>query len=442
MTSAAPATLMITPYPPYRDGIAIYAAQEVIARRRAGENVQVLSPVPSAAHQHLVLGGPKGWGRLLPRLAAFDRVIIQLYPELLHGACRNPIERVAAWVALEAVVRRRPTELRVHEVDYGPARRNPAERAAGARALRAAETIAVHTPAERTTLCETFGLDEHEVSLFDHGTYFAARSDLNKEQARAELGIDPAGYVFLTIGFLQAHKGFDRAVRAFAESGVASTDGAGAELHVVGSVRVDVPEFVAYAASLRRQIDAVPGAHFHERYVSDDAFDRWIIAADLVVLPYREIFSSGVIERANLLGRPVLASRVGGLSEQIQAGSELFDNDDELREMMAERAGGAVERVTVRPVEATTTAIEAAVRASLPTSSSSVLDLGERLTLPPPYSHRPLVGRFKQAVRIVTGWQLHPIVDRINRLESQLEQVLSEREAASSRDEHADGVVE
>ncbi len=433
MSRTQPKTLMITPYPPYRDGIAVYAAQEVIARRRAGEHIDVLSPTPSAAHQHLVLGGPKGWARLLSRLAPFDRVIIQLYPELLHGACGNPIERVAAWAGLEAAVRRRPTELRVHEVDYGPARRNPLERLAGARALRAADVVAVHTPAERTALCETFGLDPSEVTLFDHGQYFAPRSAMSQTEARAELGIDPASHMFLTIGFLQAHKGFDRAVRAFAESGVArpgSTDAsaAGAELHVVGSVRVDVPEFVAYAASLRRQIDAVPGAYFHERYVSDEAFDRWILAADTIVLPYREIFSSGVVERANLLGRPVLASRVGGPAEQIEEGSAISDDDAELVTLMRDRAGGSFapaappERVT-----ASTQAIEAAVRSSLPQSSSSVLDLGERLTLPPPYSHRPLVGRAKQAVRIVTGWQLHPIVDRINHLESQLEQVLAER---------------
>ncbi len=423
-------SLMITPYPPYRDGIAVYAAQEVHARRAQGEDLEVLSPLPSAAHHHLVLGGPKGWARLLPRLGAFDHVTIQLYPELLHGACRNPIERVAAWVGLEAAARRCPTELRIHEVDYGPARRNPLERAAGARALRAAETVSVHTEAERTELCETFGLDRSDVALFDHGKYFATRSLVTKSEARRELGLDADTHVFLAIGFLQSHKGFDRAVRAFSMAGPMQ-----AELHVVGSVRVDVPEFVAYAASLRRLIDAVPGAFFHEGYVSDDTFDRWIIACDTVVLPYREIFSSGVLERANLIGRSVIASRAGGLEDQLDEDSVAFSDDDELLTAMIQRAGGsdeAPDRPSAGPaLVADTASIEHHVRSSLrPGTRPRALDLGDKLVLPPPTSHRPLVGRAKQAIRVLTGWQLHPIVERINRLEAELDAKLTERNDA------------
>ncbi|MEZ5230013.1 MAG: glycosyltransferase [Acidimicrobiales bacterium] len=423
-------TLMISPYPPSRDGIATYTAQEVVARMRAGEDIEVLSPTPSAAHRHLVLGGPKGWTRLLRQLDGIDQIVIQLFPELLHGACRNPIERVAAWSTLEAVCRRRPTELRVHEVEYGPAERNPLERRAGARALRAAEVVSVHTEPERQKLCATFGLDVSEVVLVDHGRYFASHANATQDDARIELGLSTTGHVFLAIGFLQAHKGFDRAVRAFAEAGLEGR----AELHVVGSVRVDVPEFVAYARSLRRQIDAVPGATFHERFVSDAEFDLWIRAADTVVLPYREIFSSGVLERANLIGRPVIASQVGGLEGQLRKGSQTFGDDHELAAVMRSRAGmaGASDNdptaAPVARIDPTTEAIERHVRTAMGTDRSQALDLGERLSLPPATSHRPAAAYAKRAVRMVTGWQLQPIVDRINRLEEELNRVLGSQD--------------
>ena len=42
-------TLVVSPYPPARDGIAAYALQQVRALRRAGDDVEVLSPGPSAA---------------------------------------------------------------------------------------------------------------------------------------------------------------------------------------------------------------------------------------------------------------------------------------------------------------------------------------------------------------------------------------------------------
>ena len=58
-------------------------------------------------------------------------------------------------------------------------------------------------------------------------------------------------------------------------------------------------------------------------------FDRWIVAADTVVLPYRHIWSSSVAERAALFGRPVIATRVGGLADQVGAmpGAVLVDDN-------------------------------------------------------------------------------------------------------------------
>ena len=52
--------LMVTPYAPYRDGIAAYAVQQVKALRHEGNDVEVLSPAPSAAHQWLDLRNRRG----------------------------------------------------------------------------------------------------------------------------------------------------------------------------------------------------------------------------------------------------------------------------------------------------------------------------------------------------------------------------------------------
>ena len=69
---------------------------------------------------------------------------------------------------------------------------------------------------------------------------------------------------------------------------------------------------------------------------SDDAFDRWIVAADTVVLPYRHIWSSSVAERAALYGRPVIATRVGGLADQLGGvvGATLVADNAELASAM------------------------------------------------------------------------------------------------------------
>ena len=61
--------LMVTPYAPMRDGIAAYALQAVAALRRAGEQVDVLSPGPTATElAKAALGeeGQKAYGMMTP----------------------------------------------------------------------------------------------------------------------------------------------------------------------------------------------------------------------------------------------------------------------------------------------------------------------------------------------------------------------------------------
>ncbi len=329
--------LMVGPYAPSRDGIAAYTVAEVRAARADGHDVTVVSPLPSAAHQFLPLGNANGFRRLAALAAGMDRVIIQVFPELLFGRVRHGTERTAVWAAIARLARRVPLELRVHEFDPAGVRSHDLERRAAAAAMGAVDRITVHTRTERDDLVDALGLRSGAVELIDHGAHFRANVDTTRGEARAELGVDGDAHVFLSIGFLQAHKGFDRAIAAFGLLG-----GVDAELHVVGDVRIDHPDLEAHARSLERMAAANPRVTLHRGYVGDADFDRWIIAADTVVLPYREIWSSGVIERARILDRPVIASDVGGLADQHHDALTLVADDAELRTAMAAAAGATL----------------------------------------------------------------------------------------------------
>src|SRR5205085_3047450 len=131
------------------------------------------------------------------------------------------------------------------------------------------------------------------------------------------------------------------ALRAFARL---QADGGGAgpvtaRLDVVGSVRVDEPAYVQHLEELKLLAERTRGATVHAGYVSDEAFDRWLVAANVVVLPYRHIWSSGVIERAALYDRPVIMTKVGGLPAQARPDTVLVEDDDELAQAMAAAAG-------------------------------------------------------------------------------------------------------
>jgi multidrug transporter EmrE-like cation transporter len=76
-----------------------------------------------------------------------------------------------------------------------------------------------------------------------------------------------------------------------------------------------------------------------ERFLADEEFDLWVSAADWVVLPYRRSWSSGVLARAQALGRPAIVTDVGGLAEQAGDGDIVVRDDEELAEAMRTAAG-------------------------------------------------------------------------------------------------------
>lgn len=452
--------LMVTPYPPYRDGIGTYAVQELRRLRAAGTAVEVLSPLPSAAHHHLALGNLRGVLALIKRARHYESTMIQFAPEMMFGACRGPLERVAVWGGLAALARVTKLEIRLHEIEFGPLARNPAERLAAARALRSAAVVSVHTTPEVDRLATALSLPPSSITLVEHGANFVQATGETQAEARAELGLHPHRHVFLSIGFLQEHKGFDLAARAFRAAGLSHA----AELHVVGSVRVNHPDLVAYARSLARLCDATPGVTLHERYVSDADFDRWILAADTVVLPYREIWSSSVLERAKLLGRPIVAADVGGLGDQAPEGTLFFDDPESLAQCLKERAATTQQRAAAgdtddsdgsSPDGSSFTAggahddgwrvdaeqpdrrgLEAQIRTraragrlgptalgdgdAVPTSAGDALDpllSLDPLHRPQPLSARPGVSEVKRLMRRLLNWELDPIARKVNQLQ-------------------------
>ncbi|MBW3573309.1 MAG: glycosyltransferase family 4 protein [Actinobacteria bacterium] len=437
--------LMVSPYPPVRDGIAAYAVQEVARLRREGHDVEVLSPGPSAAHHHLDLVARRGPVALAARMRAFDRVIVQFHPDVFYPAGATTGRHVATSLALSAAFAAAAAaggdvEVRVHEADYTLSPRSPRAMAMGLM-WRQVRRVVVHTEAERASFAATFGLDPAKVAVAAHGSHFSARTTLDRAGARRRLGLPDDEVVFLSIGFIQPHKGFDRAVRAFAR-----TPYMGARLEVVGSVRVEEPEYLDHLDELRALVAATPGVELREGYLSDEAFDVWLVAADVVVLPYRHIWSSGVMERAAMFDRPVIASRVGGLAAQAAPGTVLVDDDDELAAAMraamrtprpdlasmaeshgddgwpAPGASRAEVMATIkaragtrRRVQASEDGLGAAVTSMATSSPASPLARVRPLVLPVPAgpASRRLV---KRLARRLTAWQVDPIVAHVNRL--------------------------
>ena len=215
--------LMVSPYPPPRDGLANYAVQEVKRLRAAGSRRRgaVAGPVGRA---------PPPRPRRGPRRARARPARARLRPgrsssTTRRSSCRSgatPGERArdlrarsrSAWTAA------RDVELRVHEFPHaGAETRARGARGRAACGRRPRSISRAHRAGARRSSRRRSACRPTSIALAEHGQYFERRTSLDRAEARARLGLPDDGFVFLSIGFLQPHKGFDRAVHAFAGLG-------------------------------------------------------------------------------------------------------------------------------------------------------------------------------------------------------------------------------
>ena len=136
------------------------------------------------------------------------------------------------------------------------------------------------------------------------------RGRFTRESARAKLGL--AGDVALFFGYVRHYKGLDTLLEAWPK---VRERRPGATLVVAGEFyeKPSVYEALAKAAG--------EGAvRMLNRYIPDDEVEALFRAADVTVLPYRSATQSGVTHVAYALGCPVIATRVGGITETVREG--------------------------------------------------------------------------------------------------------------------------
>jgi glycosyltransferase involved in cell wall biosynthesis len=110
----------------------------------------------------------------------------------------------------------------------------------------------------------------------------------------------------LCFGRLRTYKGLDLLAEALRLLGPRRD----LEVRVVGQG----PESAALA-----DLRALPGVKVENRWVPECEINTILNWADVVVLPYREASQSGIAPTAIAAGRRVIATRVGGLPEQLEA---------------------------------------------------------------------------------------------------------------------------
>jgi D-inositol-3-phosphate glycosyltransferase len=186
---------------------------------------------------------------------------------------------------------------------------------------RLADYVFVHTEKMKTDLIQEFDVSANRIGVIPYGINNAVpNTELSPLEARRRLGI-PAGHkTILFFGNIAPYKGLEYLTAAFQQAFVDRDD----YLLIVAGWPKNCE---SYWSAIRQSIrgDVQKGRILlKDEYISDEETEVYFKAADILVLPYRYIYQSGVLFLGYSFGLPVLAADVGSLKEEIIEGETGF----------------------------------------------------------------------------------------------------------------------
>ena len=241
---------------------------------------------------------PRSWLRTARRIRA-------LSPDLLIVQWWRPVFAIPLWIIIRLAKRDgRPKVLFIcHNVI--PHERLPGERMLPRFAFAVADLFIVHSDEDLHNL-RAIRPDARIRKLFlpiNDGFGPA----LPRETARAQLGLTSPTILFF--GLIRRYKGLIHLLRAMPLV-LKAID---CTLLVVGEFYDDREECL----DLIRSPELSAHVRLVDRYVPNEEVALYFSAADLIVLPYTSATQSAVVPIAYSFERPVVTTRVGGLSEVV-----------------------------------------------------------------------------------------------------------------------------
>ena len=171
--------------------------------------------------------------------------------------------------------------------------------------IAVSERIFVHGPSAAATLEHEFPGSKRKHVLIEHGhwiDYYPPHQ--GRALARASFGLRAETFVYGFVGSCKPYKGLEELISAFA------TQPGDCTLLIAGHFQSE-----KYAAEIHRRVASLPADRviLIPRFLDDDEIQRHVVALDALVLPFREVLTSGSLILGLSVGTPVVAPRIGAV---------------------------------------------------------------------------------------------------------------------------------
>lgn len=210
-----------------------------------------------------------------------------------------------------------PYVIKTHGTDVNVVAQWPSVQPMIVRALRsAAWVLGVSRPIVDELI--RLGAAEERTALLPNGVDRAVFRPMDRAFARHALGLPGDGKIIAFVGGLEREKGLRELAQAYESVRAIPTSAGPVHLVCVGEGALR-PELEEVAARLARGPDAARGRIILAGEHALPSVARYLGASDLLALPSWAEGTPNVVLEALAAGRPVVASRVGGIPDAIAA---------------------------------------------------------------------------------------------------------------------------
>jgi glycosyltransferase involved in cell wall biosynthesis len=263
--------------------------------------------------------------RILRVLAFYARLLryaATAKPRIFHILWNNKlsyIDRTVLMVYYKFVLQKRVV-LTAHNVNA--ARRDDRDSLLNRLTLRAqyrlADHIFVHTDKMKAELLQDYGIAPQTVSVIPFGINNSVpNTDLTPHEAKQRLGLGDDEKAILFFGAIRPYKGLEYLVTAFGQLARKHAD---YRLIIAGERKKGSEKYLDDIVQL------IDGQPWRDRviqrveFVPDEDIELYFKSADVLVLPYAEVFQSGVLFLSYSFGLPAIATDVGSFREEMIEG--------------------------------------------------------------------------------------------------------------------------
>lgn len=184
------------------------------------------------------------------------------------------------------------------------------------------DCMIVHSKNDVEDLKKTFDIGRDKIRYIPHGNYLFLSErypPLERTLSRKKLKISEGSFTILFFGLIRDYKGLDILLRSTGEILSESPD-MDIRLLIAGNAPAGFGKYERLIKQLKIEKSVIK----YIQYIPFEQVPLFFSSADVVALPYRKIYQSGVVQLSYAYKKPVIASATGGVAEAVRDGETGF----------------------------------------------------------------------------------------------------------------------